>query len=421
VRRIALALLLAALAARSARAQLISDDVPQVRTIAAKEEVDADMQSARFHLGPIRMIPTIAVRDAGYDNNVFGTTVNPTSDWFFTVRGGLRFIVPFGTKIYLRGSALPEYTWYDKLEERRGFGGLYEASLYAFFNRMTVQLRGYDQETFVQYSSEVPTKVLTRIQDGSGGFEINLLNKLAFFAKAEGQRSRYSTEGQIPGDPVNLNDRTDTSVRGGPRYYVTPDWSISAAVEQTWSDFVNQPLLRDNQSRAYLLGVQYVRPRLFFNLSGGYRTGDPRDGSIYPSYSTGTGSFFASFFALRWLEFQAYGRRRVQYSLSQDNPYYFENRIGGGINLEVLDRVLLRGYGETGPNQYPIGQVNNGVVTHRRDQVTLFGGGASTIIVRPVVLTGLVTRTEYAGNVPGNDRTITRFTITMAFNGELVR
>jgi len=421
VRRIALALLLAALAAGSARAQLISDDVPQVRTIPAKEEVDADMQAARFHLGPIRMIPTITVRDAGYDNNVFGTTVNPISDWSFTVRGGLRFIVPFGTKIYLRAAALPEYTWYDKLEERRGFGGLYEASLYGFFNRMTVQLRGYDQETFVQYSSEVPTKVLTRTQDASGGFEIEILRRLAFFAKAEGMRSRYSTEGQIPGDPVNLNDRTDTSVRGGPRYYVTPDWSVSAAVEQTWSDFVNQPLVRDNQSRAYLLGVQYVRPRLFFNLSGGYRTGDPRDGSLYPSYSTGTGSFFASFFALRWLEFQAYGRRRVQYSLSTDNPYYFENRIGGQINLEVLDRVLLRAYGEAGPNQYPVGQVNDGVVTHRRDQVTLFGGGASMVVVRPVVLTALVTRTEYNGNVPGNDRTITRFTLMMAFNGEYVR
>jgi len=32
-----------------------------------------------------------------------------------------------------------------------------------------------------------------------------------------------------------------------------------------------------------------------------------------------------------------------------------------------------------------------------------------------------VTRTEYGSNTPGNDRTITRFTITMAFNGEFVR
>jgi len=421
LRRVLLAVVLATLAAGSARAQLTSDDVPQVRTIPVKEEVDADMQAARFHLGPVRIIPTIAVRNAGYDNNVFGTTENPVSDWSFAIRGGFRFIVPFGSKIYLRASALPEYTWYDKLEDRRGWGGLYEASLYGFFNRMTTQLRAFDLETFQQYSSEVPTKVLTRSQDGSAGFEIEILKRLAFFAKAEGMRIRYSTEGRLPGQPVQANDRTDTSVRGGPRYYLSPDWSISAAVEQTWSDFVYLPGTRDNQSRAYLLGVQYTRPRLYFNLSGGYRTGDPRDLSLFPSYSTGTGSFFASFFALRWLEFQAYGHRNVQYSLTAGNPYYFENRIGGQINLEVLGRVLLRGYGETGPNQYPVGQVENGTVVHRRDQITLFGGGASMIVFPPVVLTGLVTRTEYGSNTPGNDRTITRFTITMAFNGEFVR
>jgi hypothetical protein len=421
LRRTAFLFLGAALAASAARAQLTSDDVPQGRTIPAKEEVDADMQAARFHLGPIRMIPTIAVRDAGYDNNVFGTTVNPVSDWSFTIRGGLRFIVPFGTKIYLRASVLPEYTWYDKLESRRGFGGLYDVSLFGFFNRMTTQLRAYDEETFQTYSSEIPTRVLTRTLDGSGGVEVEILQRLAFFAKAEGMRIRYSTDGQLPGDPVNLNNRTDTSVRGGPRYYFTPDWSISAAVEQTWSNFENEPETRDNQSRAYLLGVQYTRPRLFFSLSGGYRTGDPRDNSTFPSYSTGTGSFFASFFAIRWLEFQTYGHRRVQYSLTADNPYYFENRIGGAINLEILGRILLRGYGETGPNQYPIGQVVNGVVAHRRDQITLFGGGASTIVVRPVVLTALVTRTEYDSNAPGQDRTVTRFTVNLSFTGEFVR
>jgi hypothetical protein len=421
VRRAGLLLLGTLLAAGSARAQIVSDEVPQVRTIPAKEQVDADMQSAKFHLGPIRFIPSIAVRDAGYDNNVFGTEQNQVSDWSFAIRGGVRVIVPFGSKIYFRGSALPEYTWYDKLAERRGWGGLYEASLYGFFNRMTTELRAYDLETFQLYSSEIPTKVLTHTQDVSAGFEIEILRRLALFGKAEGMRSRYSTEGQLPTDPVNLNDRTDTAVRGGPRYYFTPDFSISAVVEQTWGDFVHDAETRDNQSRAYLLGIQYLRPRFYFSLSGGYRTGDPRDESTFPSYSTGTGSFFASFYAVRWLEIQAYGHRNVQYSLTSNNPYYFENRIGGAINLEVLGRVLLRGYGEAGPNQYPVGQVQNGVVTHRRDQVTTFGGGASMIVVRPVVLTALVTRNEYNSNTGGQDRTITRFTINLSFAGEFIR
>lgn len=416
------ALLLCALAsAGAARAQLTSDDVPQGRTIPAKDEIDADMQKSRFRLGPIRLIPTIAVTDAGYDNNVFGTTENKVSDWSFTVRGGFRFIVPFGSKVYLRGEALPQYTWYDKVSDRRGFGGLYDASLFGFFNRMTLQLSAADSEAFYTYSTEVLTKARTRIQDGSGGVEVELWRRFSIFGRAEIERFRYSTEGQLPGERLDLNDRTDSAVRGGPRYLLSPEWSVSAAVEQTWSDFVRSGETRDNQSRAYLLGVQYSRPRFFLNLSGGYRRGTERDGSTFPAYSTGTGSFFASFFPIRWLELQGFGRRRVSYSLSTSNPYYFENRIGGALNLQVLDRVLLRGYGEVGPNSYPIAEIQNGSEVHRRDQARIYGGGASVILVRPLVLTGLVTRNEYDSNFAVNSRTVTRFTVNVSFTGEFVR
>jgi hypothetical protein len=413
--------LAALLAARSLQGQLVSDDVPRERIIPPKDQVLAEMQSSRLSLGPLRLIPVFGVSNAGYDSNVFGTATDQVSDWTFTVFGGLRWVIPFGSKVYLRGSALPNYTWYDKLKERRSVGGFYDASLLGFFNRMTVQLSGYGSESFEVYSSELATRVKTTIYDASGAVEVDLAGPFSIFGRGEAQKFRYSPQGQLPGVEVDANDRTDTAARGGLRYKLAADWDMSAAFEQTWSDFVQDAGLRNNLSRAYLFGFHYERPRLYVNLSGGYREGRPKDDSAFPSYETGTGSFFVSFFPLRWLELQGYGRRRVGYSLTSTNPYYFENRIGGGINVEILSRVLLRGLADTGPNQYPLPQVVDGALIQRRDQARTYGGGASIIVARPLVLTGLVTRDEYHSNIPGESRTVTRYRINASFNGQFSR
>ena len=420
LRRAALSLA-GGLCAAAAAAQLASDEVPRQRTIPDQSQVETDMQNSRFRLGPMRLIPTISVTNAGYDNNVFGTNEDPIGDYTFTVRGGVRFVVPFGTKVYLRGDALPQYTWYDKLTERRGVGGFYDASLLGFFNRMAVQATVYDTEDFVIYSSEVLTRVKTRTLDGSGGLEVDLAKRFSIFGRGEVARSRYSTAGQLPGLPVDENDRTDSMARGGVRYRLSPQWNVTAGFEQTWSDFVRDFDFRNNQSRAYLVGLHYDRPQFYINLSGGYREGRPRSGSTFPEYSTGTGSFFASYFPMRWLELQGYGRRRTAYSLTTTNPYYFENRIGGGVNVEVLSRILVRGFAEAGPNNYPLPVFVDGEPVKRRDQSKIYGGGLSILIARPAVVTGIITRNQYDSNIPGESRSITRFTVTMSFAGELSR
>ncbi len=173
------------------------------------------------------------------------------------------------------------------------------------------------------------------------------------FGRGEYETVRYNNEGQLPGFDGTVNDRDDSAARGGVRYRITSQWDVAAVFEQTWSDFVQSPGTRNNQSRAYLLAVNYNRPRFYANATGGFREGRPTDGSTFPPYDTGTGSFFLSYFPIQILEVQGYGHRRVVYSVSGGDPYYFEERIGGGLNIQVIRPVLLRGYAEVGPNEYP--------------------------------------------------------------------
>lgn len=329
--------------------------------------------------------------------------------------------------MYFRADALPQYTWYDKLSDRRTYGGIANASLFGFFNRLTLQLSGSGSRDYTPYSTELLAQVLTESVGGLAGVEVQVTQHFSIFGKGEVQKVRFDPQGQQPTVDVTLNDRSEKAVRGGVRYRLTREWNVSVAVDQTWSDFVQSPETRNNESRAYLLGVLYERPSFYVAVSGGYREGKPKDRSSFPKYSTPTGSFFVSYFPIRWLELQAYGRRMVSYSISESVPYYFENQFGGGVNFQPIERLLLRGYAQTGPNQYPESVVVGGTPVRRRDERTLYGGGLSVIVARttalaqPVVLTGLVTRIDTKSNVSLLDNSATRFTIGLSFSGELSR
>jgi hypothetical protein len=208
---------------------------------------------------------------------------------------------------------------------------------------------------------------------------------------------------------------------GGFRYAPNKTFSTSMVYSETHSDYVEQAAFRDNISRAGMVGVLYSFPNLFINLSGGYRQGVANN-SLFPNYTTGVGGVFISYFPLYWLEIQTYGHRRIINSLSAGSPYFFENRIGGGIAVEVLSRILLRGFAQKGPNNYPRDTVgDNGELLKRRDDATIYGGGVSVKGIRNVVLSGTVTHAEYVSNIPSQSRHYTRFTAFLTFNGEYAR
>lgn len=418
MRRSGAVVLLAALGAASAFAQEFQSYVPDDRTVSTKEEVDSDLQRARLRLGPVRLIPRIVVSDAGYDSNVLDTTI-PVADWTATFALGLRFIVPLGSKMYIRADALPQYTWYDKLVERRFFGGTYRGSVLGFFNRMTVELTGESVETYRIYSTELDARVVHKTQGGRGNVEVEVSGPIYLFGGGGYGQTRYDQEG-VPQD-VQINNNDQWAAAGGVRYKPSPSWSFSLGYAHTWTEFINSGSTRDNQSAAVLGAIKYGRPQLFINVIGGYREGRADNGSTFPEYSTFVGRGFISFFPIRWLELRAYGGRGLGYSLSQDNPYYFEDRVGGGINIELLGRILVRGFGDFGPNTYPLPVIVDGVPVDRQDDYQSYGGGISIKVVRNVVFSGSVSQTVYESNVPGNSRDYLRYFFGFNLSGEYTR
>ncbi|MCU0293979.1 MAG: hypothetical protein MUF10_18675, partial [Thermoanaerobaculaceae bacterium] len=105
-------------------------------------QIESAMETARWHLGPVRLQPWIGIRNFGYVDNATGSTDNPQSDFTISAGAGLRAYLPVGSKTILFARALPEYIWWKDTEYRRRWAGRYSAGALVFLNRVTIEAVG---------------------------------------------------------------------------------------------------------------------------------------------------------------------------------------------------------------------------------------------------------------------------------------
>src|ERR1017187_732215 len=250
------------------------------RSLLPRAEIDQAMAESRFRLGPVSISPEIAIRDATYDNNIYGTSENPTGDFRTTVLAGVGLILPVGKNVFLRASAFPEYTWYAQLAERRFFGGNYGGSVRLFANRLTLEASGDYSKTDVLFSSEVQTRAIQELDTFRLGAELRVLPRLFVYGEGQLQQFRYSGPGaeQI-GLSVSTTDRTTQLVLGEVRYRWNENVRLAAGYEETRAEFVSLPQQYDNVTRTVVGTVYYDREKLFVKVSGGYSEEKPIHGS----------------------------------------------------------------------------------------------------------------------------------------------
>lgn len=402
------------LAALLAPARGLGQQVPYERVVPLKEQVEGDLKRARFRLGPIRLLPTLTLENAGWTNNALGTPEGEP-DWHLTARGGTRLVVPLGHSAAFRGEALPTYTWYHKLVERRSFGGTYGAELALFSSRLSGLVGARHSRDTQIVSTEIYQPVPQTDQTGYAQLELSLFRRIALVGYGEARRLRLHPPDDATVDFTFLNSDF-RAVRGGLKYRFADRIDISAQVEGTRTTYPLGGELRDNETTAYLLGIGYDRERFYINLLGGYREGGPYAGSAFPEYSGPTGSAFLSWFLARRLELQLYAQRNLTSSLHSVNPYYVETVGGGALNLKIGHRITLRGFAEVSRNRYPLDEEVDGVLVRREDDGRALGGGFIFRLFRSASFSALVSHTRFDSNIPGAERSILMVNTNLTFD-----
>lgn len=390
----------------STHAQLSSDQVPQSRVLPVKESVERQMTESRWRFGPLRVDPAIKLANLGYNDNVFSTEDEKFGDYTATVGLGIRTLVPIGSKTFLRVDAVPEYTWYNELEERREFGWEAGGSLLGLYNRLQIEAGGKSGSTVANVNSEDSVPVPQQTDRIFAGLEVELVRRVFLFAAAIAESSDYDPPAD--GDPGNFNllDRDEDLERVGVRYQFRPNVSLSAMYERTSAEFPNDPVFSSNEGDATLLGVSYDAERFYVNLVGGKRSIEYEGGGA-PKFDEWTGSGYVSLRMLRRSQVSLSFRRKPVYSTFVENPFFYETRTGIFFDVAMGQRfIVLAGY-ENGTNDYqaPI-EVEGGSTIFRQDDVDTWRAGLGFRVARFAVLQLEYKVDDYQSNVPGFSREI---------------
>ncbi len=416
-RRLLTGLAVGLLLAAPASAQISTDQVARNRIVPTKNQVKEDAETYHFRLGPLRLAPVLELNNVGYDSNVFGLPPPlEVARWTASATFGFKWLVPAGSKFYVVGQAVPTYIWYQDLAIRSFFGGNYSAYLLGFFNRASLEVGGFNSKGLQFISSEAQTPVIQTTLDGSAKVEVDVASNFSIYARAEVARLRFGDSGfgvGVIADTSGLQ-RTEGALGGGVRYRFSSAFSAALGYEKTRTEFVFDPQSSDNQSDAYLVNIRYDRPRFYVNLSGGYRRGEPWNGSTFASYATPTGGYFMSYRLTSNLELRAYGDRRVTYGILI--PQFLQSRYGGGINFELFPKVQLRAFGVWGTNAYGATNVEGTMTPGHTDKTLDYGGGVVTTIFRKVAWSTYATESTLTSPVPGLNRNALRVLTSLSFD-----
>ena len=259
------------------------------------------MQRPSCDLGPVRILPSVSVTNAGYDSNVFSSATNPVASLDGDDQRGRASAAADGTEALLSRERLSLVHLVREAERPQSRGAASTTCrLLGFFNQMSFQATGRIGQGYDLYSSELPSYVFETLRSATGGRR-GRPDEIAL-----GLRRRRIPEGPLhavlgppaPGYPGETQQSATTPRSAAGCATRSPKTGTS----RRWprSGLVGLPVrVRAARQQEHRLS----RRRLFqparassSTSSGGYREGVSRNGSLYPEYQTGVGSFFVSYY-----------------------------------------------------------------------------------------------------------------------------
>jgi hypothetical protein len=414
---------LALLVAAPAAAQLSQYTAPGSllqRTISKREQMERALEEARWRLGPFRLSPWFAIRDAAYVSDAFsGSSGGPEEqaegdpDFTISLGAGLQGFVPFGSKTFLAFDALPQYVWWQEQEERRRLNGYYGVSLSGFFNRLNGEVTVRRAEEQGVLTPEFEQRIHSRQDRIAGALELELTSALFVFAAAEAFGLDTLTE-DLGGDPrlppFQQLDRQERVLRGGLEYRSGERLRLAVGVERSEAEFNLDEAGRDrsNSGTTPVVEAVYTGPRIQIDGGLAFRSLEPEPGSEFAPFDETTGRVQASW-TPRWrLSYSLYGSREFDYSLVEGYSHFTGHRLGFAISSRVGRASSVNLFAEAGEHDYAISGFV-GPVLPRQDDFTAYGTSVQLQVKERFRVNFGVTRTELDSNIPGLDRALTSF------------
>ena len=382
-----------------AEAQYTAPGTPiPIRHTPSKPEFEDKIQASPWKAGPLVLNPWLGLRDLRFvtDLNTVGATEG--DDLTLTVGAGLRGYLPAGSKALFAVHALPEYVWWQDQEDKRRLNGLYGLGLFAFFNRMTLELsqRRVERQSF--FSSELQELTSSRNDISTLSLEVEVAPKLTLFGIAT--LDDYGNQ-EDENATFSVLDREEQAALLGVRYENDQGWRLELAYMDISADFAQGARDLSNSGSAQLASIGFDRPKIASRLDLSFQEREADDGSEFGVFDETTGSFAVLLRPSRIADVLGYFRRSQVYSADRRYSLYLEERQGARLNLS-FDRVKLGVFGEVGEDDFELATAG---ARDRIDDVTAYGADLG-ITLREVSLSVRATRTDYDSGLDEFDRDV---------------
>jgi hypothetical protein len=408
-------LILAVVVAGAAEAQFVQYSPPgtgAIRELPTRERIDAALEDARWNFGPVRVTPWFGVRDVTYYDDVFPEQPGKQSDFSISAGVGLSAFLPVGPKLMLVGSALPEYQWWQKLDNRRTWNGRYALGLAGYFNRLNVEVAGARVEEPQHPSYEIEVPVNTTRDRAFANVEVEVIRRIFVYASASENRWRYRFKdfaGQ-ESSTIVLLDRDETRFAGGVRYAFRRWLSLRAGAERVEVDFTRPEANRSNRGTAPAIGIDLDTGRFGADVSIARYSIDPVEGSEFVPFEGSTGRARLSWSFSDRVQASLYGSRNLGFSARAGSAYSTDDKVGAALNFPLGWRAAMTVFGEVGKADY-----RGGGFSEREDDITSYGARSSVILTRTIRLQIGASETEYDSNFEQLDRTWRRVEVALVF------
>jgi hypothetical protein len=382
---------------------------PEGRPEDRKAQLEKAVKEARLRLGPVRIAPWVAVKDAAYVRNLVGNGLTERPDWTATVGAGARAYLHTGPKVIWTAYALPEYVWWRQQTAQRRLNDHLGADLFAFWNRLTLTAGASRQEAQRILTPEVLRLANGRVDRGSLALELRLSAKVSAFAT--GLVARSTSLADRANDPEELLleglDREERVVRGGLRWRPLSGWQIGLGAERSAVTFLDRlpgAIDRGNAGTAPVAEVLYDHGRLFVQADLAARSLAPTAGSSFVAFHKVTGSGAVGWKLTLGAELFVYGNRNLVYSILPQYSYLDDQRLGISLHVSPGRNLGVRVFVEGGREDYtPFSPL----APRRIDDLSAFGGSVRLGLGRYAALTLQGGRTRFDSNLSGADRTFT--------------
>lgn len=314
-------------------------------------ELQQIMEQELFMIGPFRVDPGIALRNIGYDGNVYYQRQGdePVTDYTATFALPLRVHLLWRNYLILSLTETPSYVYYlEESRERRWNNTFSPEFKFLFMHRFVISGRYERSSRRVRVTSEFDAQVNEFNEGYNGSMFYETARETSFGISASSVERNYEDVG-VPGEEIRYSralNRKEQNVSGEFYYRILADSFFFLKGEYTDYKF-EHPATQYRNSYSYQAstGIRFpLLGKIRGTLELGYMKLIPRTSGV-KGFSGLFGNTNINFRVGRFSLSMEYGRN-CRFSYWTNNIYYIDNSIGGGVSFYLM-RFLRLDYSYT--------------------------------------------------------------------------